>query len=143
MKGQRRLLRLEGLFWVGFILFTNWMGWSTFRRHAPDASISDYLNSLLPAIGWVVAALAVLAVVSAVDARLLSIGPEWLRRRRSAMVAGLGIALIAAAVLIWVQSGWAALAIGLAIFMAVQTARATGLEPSDDPAAPRNQQRTR
>ena len=141
MSQKKRPSWLSRLFDSGLVALFLSSGWISFRRASPDASFADYLTGIVTSSVWVFPVLALVLAAIMIDRLLRRLGPEKMRKHLPLMIGGLCLSVAMAAVLIWMQSGWAALPLGLAIFLGVQAARAAGLESPADSAVPYNQGR--
>ncbi|MBU1272677.1 MAG: hypothetical protein KJ728_07235 [Alphaproteobacteria bacterium] len=107
-----------------------WERWSDLRSTQPEASVWMFAGeeALRLVIGVVVLGLGLMLVLAGQEVFDRLTKPH-LPKMLPFVVAGLSIAVAATAVLIWVGSAWAPLAVAVAIGLAVYTAKAAGLEP--------------
>ncbi len=110
-----------------------WERWSDFRSAQPEASVWMFAGEEGARLGiGLVLGLGLMLVLAGQDVFDRLTKPH-LPKMLPFLVVGLGLAVAATAVLIWVGSPWAPLAVAVAIGLAVYAAKAAGLEPKQTP----------
>jgi hypothetical protein len=115
---------------VAMPAYSFWERWSNFISEQPEASAWVFAGE--EGVGWaIVLAIGVgLMLAVALNDNFDRMTKPHLAKILPFLVAGLGFAVAATAVLIWVGSAWAPLAVAVAVGLAVYAAKAAGLEPN-------------
>ena len=115
---------------VAMSAYSFWERWTTFRSEQPDASALVFAGEEGVRWGIVLAIGVGLMLVFALNQNFDRMTKPHLAKLLPFLIAGLSLAVMATATLIWVGSAWATLSVAVAIGLAVYAAKAAGLEPN-------------
>ncbi|TFW12654.1 hypothetical protein EGY25_11720 [Brevundimonas intermedia] len=118
---------------VAMPAYSFWERWTTFRSKQPEVSAWAFAGEEGLAWGIALAIGAGLMLAFALNQNFDRMTKPHLAKMLPFLVAGLGLAVAATALLIWVGSAWAPLSVAAAIGLAVYAAKAAGLEPKQTP----------
>ena len=129
------------LLWLAFGSHVAWRHWEDYRAAEPDGSFGSFaalvLRDLMQVAPWVILAVATFAGAVFIDRRLRALGPSQAAKVLPLMAGAAAIAIAVTGWLTWRQSLLADPVIGVALWLAVQTARVAHLGPDAERAKER------